>query len=60
MNSSLTYAIANKLVGFKTTSLRVRVVRVMNASQIEVCTADLCDSGTWLILNPNQLVTLDC
>jgi hypothetical protein len=60
MNASFTYAIANNLVGFKTQSLRVRVARVMSPSQVEVCTADLTNSGTWLVLHPNQLVALDC
>ena len=55
MNASFTYAIANNLVGFKTNSLRVRITRVMNASQVEVITCSLSDAGTWLIIHPNQL-----
>ena len=58
MKTSLTYAIANKVVGFATSSIRVQVVRHMSDSQVEVLTADLCDAGTWLVLNPNQLTDL--
>jgi monomeric isocitrate dehydrogenase len=58
MKTSLTYAIANKVVGFATSSIRVQVVRYMSASQVEVLTADLSDAGTWLVLNPNQLTDL--
>ena len=58
MKTSLTYAIANKVVGFATSSIRVQVVRHMSALQVEVLTADLCDAGTWLVLNPNQLTDL--
>ena len=58
MKTSHTYAIANKVVGFATSSIRVRVMREMSTSQVEVMTADICDAGTWLVLNPNQLTYL--
>ena len=58
MNTTFTlnqYAVASNLKGFKSETLRVKIVRIASASQIVVRTADLLDSGTALVLSPEQL-----
>ena len=52
------YALASGLVGFPSSSLRVRVVRT-DARYVWVVTADLLDAGTPLTLNAGQVAPLD-
>lgn len=47
-----TYAIAHNLIGFRSTTLRVKIERIANESNINVRTADLLDAGTPLTLDP--------
>lgn len=51
---AMTYAIASGLVGFRSSSLRVRVERTQG-DYAWVRTADLLDAGTPLVLNASQL-----
>lgn len=54
------YRLAVRLRGFRSTTLRVRIVErhhdgMGRPIQITVCTADLLDAGTFLTLDPAQL-----
>ena len=49
------YALASGLIGFPSTSLRVRVVEVHNTEAVTVRTTDLQDAGTVLNLKASQL-----
>jgi hypothetical protein len=49
------YGIANGLIGFPSTSLRVRVTRE-EGNLVWVVTASLLDSGTKLVLDSSQVV----
>lgn len=55
MNSE--YAIASGLVGFRSSSLRVRVTR-REYGLVWCLTADIQDAGTQLILNEHQVVAI--
>ncbi len=48
------YAIAHPVFGFRSSSLRVRVLRDMGTC-CEVITADLSDAGTRLVLDKSKL-----
>lgn len=50
------YGIANNLVGFVHSSLRVRIER-RDGDNVWVRTADLLDSGTPLVLSAHQVVS---
>lgn len=49
-----TYALAHRLVGFRSTTLRVRVLE-RRAGYAWVITADLLDAGTRLVLDEAQV-----
>lgn len=49
------YALASGLRGFSSSSLRVRIVKVLPDETVAVRTADLRDAGTLLCLDPAQL-----
>ncbi len=49
-----TYAIASGLCGFRSSELRVKVREVRDGVAF-VVTADLVDSGTFLVLDPSQV-----
>lgn len=51
------YALAQGLLGFSRSSLRVRVTR-RELGYVWVVTADLCDAGTALVLDDHQVVDL--
>lgn len=51
-------ALASGLRGFRSSSLRVRVLEVRDGCAW-VVTADLLDAGTRLVLDPGQLVALE-
>lgn len=51
----MTHAVANNLRGFRSSSLRVQVVR-REAGLVWVRTADLLDVGTPLVLRAEQVV----
>ena len=51
-----TYALAHNLIGFLSTTLRVKVTRIDEASgNVWVRTADLLDAGTPLVLDIKQV-----
>jgi hypothetical protein len=52
------YAVASRLVGFKSSWLRVRILRT-EGSYVWCITADLRDAGTKLVLDASQVVTED-
>lgn len=52
------YALATALKGFKSSTLRVRVLEVRSGCAF-VVTADLSDVGTRLVLDPAQLTACD-
>lgn len=54
-SSPTTYAVAHNLKGFRSTTLRVKVVRA-EGSYRWVVTADMLDAGTSLVLDANQVV----
>lgn len=49
-----TYAIAHNLIGFRSSSLRVKVTR-QEPGYVWVITADLLDAGTKMVLDPSQV-----
>lgn len=53
------YALANNLVGFASSTLRVRIEQVLSPRDILVRTADLLNAGTLLNLNASQLQAID-
>lgn len=48
------YAVAHNLIGFKSSSLRVKVTRI-DGDNYFVTTADLLDAGTRLVLAGDQI-----
>ena len=52
--TSFTHALAHDLIGFKTSTLRVRVLD-SNELYVWVITADLLDAGTRLVLDQKQI-----
>lgn len=57
-NSTKEYAIATGLKGFRSTELRVVVTRRDPGLKLAwVCTADLLDAGTRLVLDEAQVTT---
>lgn len=57
-NTARVYAIANSLVGFKASSLRVRVLEQRDGLAW-VITASLLDAGTKLVLNADQITVVE-
>ena len=53
------YALAKNLRGFRSTTLRVRVLAEHSGGQVSIITADLLDAGTRLTLDATQLSSLD-
>lgn len=49
-----TYALANNLIGFKSSTLRVIVTRE-ELGNVWVTTADLLDAGTQLVIDASQI-----
>lgn len=52
------YAIANNLIGFKDSSIRVKILATVESpdnKKIAVMTADLLDAGTFLLVDADQL-----
>jgi hypothetical protein len=54
---SFTHALAHNLIGFKASTLRVRVLD-SNETCVWVITADLLDAGTRLVLDQTQIEPL--
>lgn len=52
-----TFALATSLIGFRTSTLRVRVIDRRDGC-VWVITADLIDVGTRLVLDPSQVEEL--
>jgi|GEM_PF-3994485 len=48
------YALASNLIGFSSSTLRVKVTRT-DRHYAWVMTADLQDAGTWLVLDISQV-----
>lgn len=49
------YAIATGLIGFRSSTLRVRIVEHLRYGYVNVVTADLLDAGTPLTLDAMQV-----
>jgi hypothetical protein len=49
------YAVAHRLIGFRSSSLRVRIVEQLSNGDFNVVTADLLDAGTPLTLSASQV-----
>lgn len=53
------YALAKNLVGFRSSTLRVKVLKQHSADQVSIITADLLDAGTRLTLDASQLEAIE-